>query len=142
MSTVLLSNFEKAVVSVVEHLFSLDKETRGFELKKELFDDLKMDSSNWGKIKTGMRHIPSDIHLHIRKTLINKYDVNPGYFDSMKVPMFLSNKFLVHDPAVPYGKKQDELQLLRAENAQLRELLETQRKLIEELEGKLKKSAK
>jgi hypothetical protein len=143
MSLYLQSKFEKAVIRVMLHLFELPKDVRGFNLKKELFDDLKIDSSNWSKLKDSSRGIPSDLHLHIRKTLINKYDVNPGFLDTNAGTMFITGKFEVHEPAHRYGKPTlTELERLGLENTELRELVNTQKKLIKRLEEDLAKSSK
>jgi hypothetical protein len=144
MSIYLQSNFEKAVVRIILHLFELDKSTRGFNLKKELFDKLRINSSNWNKITTSIRGIPPELHQHIRKVLVNEFDVNPGFLDTNSGTMFLTGKFEVHEPGSTYSKVTvtDELSRLRLENAELRELVATQKKLIVKLEGELHKPGK
>lgn len=138
------SNFEKAVVRIILYLFELDKETRGFNLKQELFEKLRINSSNWNKIKTSVRGIPPDIHTHVRKILINEFDVNPTFLDNNSGPMFLTGKFEVHEAAAKYGKHvaNDELTRLRKENAELRDVIATQKKLIDRLERDLEKSSR
>jgi hypothetical protein len=45
MSIYLQSNFEKAVVRLILYLFDLPNDVRGFNLKKELFDELRINSA-------------------------------------------------------------------------------------------------
>ena len=144
MSIYLQSKFEKASVRVILHLFELDKEIRGFNLKKDLFDRLRLNASNWNKIKTSERGIPPELHQHVRKVLINDFDVNPRFLDTNSGTMFLTGKFEVHDGSANYGKSTtgDELTRLRQQNAELQELVATQKKLIARLEMELEKAGK
>lgn len=143
MSTYLQSKFEKAVIRLILYLFDLPNDVRGFNLKKELFDELRINSANWSKLKDSTRGIPASNHLHIRRILVDKYDVNPGFLDTNSGTMFITGKFEVHEPPRHYGKPAgNEMDRLRIEVSELRELVATQKKLIKKLEEELEKAGK
>lgn len=144
------SPFEQAVVNIINYLFNLPKQARKFDHKKELLNALHIGQNNWGKFKSGTRHIPEHLHKHIREYLINNYDVNSSYLDGRNSKMFLKPPVVDDEPATYHKENKKELpadvaalkrelDTLQVLNKNLLYTIELQKKYIAELEAKDKK---
>ncbi len=139
---VLQSPFEQAVIKIITHLFALPKQVRDFDHKKDLLNDLRIGQNNWGKYQSAVRHIPENLHKHIRDYFINKYHANPSFLDGKSPQMFLTSKLTgTQQPELAnktiitqamWDEKLTECETLKKENATLlRRIIELQEKLIE-----------
>lgn len=120
MAAVLQTDFDKAVVQVVEFLKEHWQLHKKFRHQQELLSQLGIQKQNWSFIRSGKRHIPAGQQPAIKQILTTGYQVSPSFLKKNQGPMFTRQAEWLHQKPNPYLTREQYIQELQKENTNLK----------------------